>query len=470
MFYRTIRMLESGMKPIYVFDGAPPEAKRDELSRRAGARGDAAADLAEAKEAGADEEAVAKLAKRTVKVTKVHNEECKRLLRLLGVPVVDAPSEAEAQCASLVKQGMIFSSFFPRSFFASFVLLRMFSLSLCSFCLSLSFSLFLALSSENRRGERDLEKGKKEKEKREKKTKEKASPKKAHKKPEKKRKKNLEKKTLTRFSGAAYAMSSEDMDSLTFGAPRVLRNLMTPASAKLPVQEYDYAKVLEELGLTEDQFVDLCILCGCDYAGTIRGIGPKSALSLIRAHGTIEKVLESLDRGKHPVPEPFPFEQARKLFNGEIIFFFFFFFCSRRRGRDLVYLFFFSKQRNKKKPEIKNNKKNTEPSVASLDQLPPIKFSKPDVEGIVQFLVREKDFDEGRIRGALTRLGSAGAKAQQGRLDSFFKPVAPSGDVRRLGAGTSSAGAKRGAAGGGAAGAGGEKKKMKGKAGGIGRK
>ena len=124
MFYRTIRMLESGMKPIYVFDGAPPEAKRDELSRRAGARGDAAADLAEAKEAGADEEAVAKLAKRTVKVTKIHNEECKRLLRLLGVPVVDAPSEAEAQCASLVKQGLfvclfvcLFFRYFPPPLF-----------------------------------------------------------------------------------------------------------------------------------------------------------------------------------------------------------------------------------------------------------------------------------------------------------------------------------------------------------------
>ena len=116
-------------------------------------------------------------------------------------------------------------------------------------------------------------------------------------------------------------MSSEDMDSLTFGAPRVLRNLMTPASAKLPVQEYDYAKVLEELGLTADQFVDLCILCGCDYAGTIRGVGPKSALNLIRAHGTIEKVLEGLDRAKYPVPEPFPFEQARKLFKGETVFF-----------------------------------------------------------------------------------------------------------------------------------------------------
>lgn len=116
-------------------------------------------------------------------------------------------------------------------------------------------------------------------------------------------------------------MSSEDMDSLTFGAPRVLRNLMTPASAKLPVQEYDYAKVLEELALTEDQFVDLCILCGCDYAGTIRGVGPKSALNLIRTHGTIEKVLENLDRAKYPVPEPFPFEEARKLFKGKKFFF-----------------------------------------------------------------------------------------------------------------------------------------------------
>lgn len=265
-------------------------------------------------------------------------------------------------------------------------------------------------------------------------------------------------------------MSSEDMDSLTFGAPRVLRNLMTPASAKLPVQEYDYAKVLEELGISADQFVDLCILCGCDYAGTIRGVGPKSALNLIRAHGTIEKVLESLDRAKHPVPEPFPFEQARKLFKGKSFFFFFL-----SRSIEVARAFFFSLFfcfSNEKSPEKSATKKQktTEPSVASLDELPPIKFSKPDVDGIVQFLVREKDFDEGRIRGALARLGSAGAKAQQGRLDSFFKPVAPSGDVRKLGASGGAGGVKRGAAAAGAGGAGGEKKKMKGKAGGIGRK
>lgn len=43
--------------------------------------------------------------------------------------------------------------------------------------------------------------------------------------------------------GLTYAMSSEDMDSLTFATPRLLRNLMAPASAKLPVTEYEYDKV-----------------------------------------------------------------------------------------------------------------------------------------------------------------------------------------------------------------------------------
>jgi len=176
-------------------------------------------------------------------------------------------------------------------------------------------------------------------------------------------------------------MSSEDMDSLTFGAPRVLRNLMTPASAKLPVQEYDYAKVLEELALTEDQFVDLCILCGCDYAGTIRGIGPKSALNLIRTHGTIEKVLEHIDRAKYPVPEPFPFEQARKLFKGKKKFFF----LGRSFEKKLFLLFFFFFLNPTSPPTPLNQPTNPQPTQSPASPLstsfPPSSSPSPTSKG-----------------------------------------------------------------------------------------
>lgn len=43
------------------------------------------------------------------------------------------------------------------------------------------------------------------------------------------------------------------------------------------------------------QFIDLCILLGCDYCGTIKGIGPKRAIDLIRQHGCIEEILENID-------------------------------------------------------------------------------------------------------------------------------------------------------------------------------
>ena len=48
-------------------------------------------------------------------------------------------------------------------------------------------------------------------------------------------------------AGTVYAMASEDMDSLTFATPRLTRNLLSPASAKLPVTEYEYDKVLRRL-------------------------------------------------------------------------------------------------------------------------------------------------------------------------------------------------------------------------------
>lgn len=42
-----------------------------------------------------------------MRVTKTHNEEAKELLKLMGVPYIDAPAEAEAQCAAMVKSGKV---------------------------------------------------------------------------------------------------------------------------------------------------------------------------------------------------------------------------------------------------------------------------------------------------------------------------------------------------------------------------
>jgi flap endonuclease-1 len=50
--------------------------------------------------------------------------------------------------------------------------------------------------------------------------------------------------------------------------------------------------LLGELDITMEQFIDVCIMCGCDYASNIRGIGAVRALALIRQHGSLEKALQ----------------------------------------------------------------------------------------------------------------------------------------------------------------------------------
>ncbi|XP_010546782.1 PREDICTED: flap endonuclease 1 isoform X1 [Tarenaya hassleriana] len=283
MFNRTIRLLEAGIKPVYVFDGQPPELKKQELAKRYSKRADATEDLSAAIEVG-NKEDIEKYSKRTVKVTKQHNEDCKKLLRLMGVPVVEAPSEAEAQCAALCKAGKV------------------------------------------------------------------------------------------------YAVASEDMDSLTFGAPRFLRHLMDPSSRKIPVMEFETAKILEELQLTMDQFIDLCILSGCDYCDSIRGIGGQTALKLIRQHGSIENIVENINKDRYHIPDDWPYVEARQLF---------------------------------KEPNV----------LIEEDQLD-IKWTSPDEEGLVNFLVNENGFNIDRVTKAVEKIKSAKNKSSQGRLESFFKPVA----------------------------------------------
>ena len=102
-------MMENGIRPCYVFDGKPPELKGDELEKRTERRDEAKKMLDEAMEKG-DAAAIEKFERRLVKVSKEQNEQVKRLLRAMGVPVIEAPCEAEAQCAELVKKGKVFAT------------------------------------------------------------------------------------------------------------------------------------------------------------------------------------------------------------------------------------------------------------------------------------------------------------------------------------------------------------------------
>lgn len=78
-------MIDNGIKPVYVFDGKPPTMKSGELAKRLERRKEAESKLEAAKESG-DAQNEDRFSRRTVKVTKEHNEECQKLLTLMGIP------------------------------------------------------------------------------------------------------------------------------------------------------------------------------------------------------------------------------------------------------------------------------------------------------------------------------------------------------------------------------------------------
>ncbi len=102
LFYRTINILEHNIKPIYVFDGAPNPLKLEEIKRRREIKKEATKKYKEAIDEG-DEEEAKKYAQATSKLTTSMIEESKDLLNAMGVPVVQAKEDGEAQAAYLIE-------------------------------------------------------------------------------------------------------------------------------------------------------------------------------------------------------------------------------------------------------------------------------------------------------------------------------------------------------------------------------
>jgi flap endonuclease-1 len=118
--------------------------------------------------------------------------------------------------------------------------------------------------------------------------------------------------------GSVYASGSQDMDSLLFGSPRLVRNLSIVGRRKLPRRnEYvevepeiiHLQKLLESLEITREQLVDIGLLVGTDYSPQVKGVGPKTALKIVKEYGSLEKAVE-----KGVVEIDFDYNAVRKLF------------------------------------------------------------------------------------------------------------------------------------------------------------
>ena len=104
LFYRTVSMLEVGLKPVFIFDGKPPELKRATNEERHARREEAEQRFQEAQRAG-DTQAAYKYARAAARPDEAIIQSAKDLLTAMNIPYLEAPSEGEAQAAYMVMKG-----------------------------------------------------------------------------------------------------------------------------------------------------------------------------------------------------------------------------------------------------------------------------------------------------------------------------------------------------------------------------
>ena len=281
LFYRTSNLVEMGIKPIYVFDGIPPTLKAAEIERRHQVKVEAAVHYEKAAARG-DKAKMRMFAQATSSMKDYMQEDSRRLLELMGLPWINAPSEGEAQAAHMTRKGE------------------------ADYC------------------------------------------------------------------------ASQDYDSLLFGAPKMLRNITISGRRKrgnvyieVVPEVMELSKTLSATGLTYEQLIDVGILIGTDFnPDGIKGLGPKTALKLVKQYGTLEDALPYIKDASFPV-EPN---------------------CIRQ-----VFLH----------PQVTDNYK--------------LEWHEPDIEGVIDLMVRQKEFSEDRVRKSLDKM-IQGSKKQKSKtsLEKWF--------------------------------------------------
>ena len=109
LLYRTASLIEAGVEPIFVFDGTPHRLKMGTLNERKERREKAEKEWQKAVEEGDTKKAFSK-AQQTARMTPEIKESSKELITLLGLPIVNAPSDGEAQGAYMCSKGDVYAS------------------------------------------------------------------------------------------------------------------------------------------------------------------------------------------------------------------------------------------------------------------------------------------------------------------------------------------------------------------------
>ena len=118
---------------------------------------------------------------------------------------------------------------------------------------------------------------------------------------------------LCRIGYVDYVLT-EDMDTMVYGCPKLIRNCLDKSiKRKDIISIIDHGKLIEDLEITNDQFIEFCILCGCDYCDSIPKVGNVTALKLFKKYGSIEKIMENT---KYEFPEGYLdlFHQSKNIF------------------------------------------------------------------------------------------------------------------------------------------------------------
>lgn len=165
---------------------------------------------------------------------------------------------------------------------------------------------------------------------------------------------------LCRIGFVDYVVT-EDMDTLVHGCPRMIRNCMDKSiKRKDVVSVIDLEDVLKNFNMNMTEFIDLCILCGCDYCPSIPKVGTVRSFNYIQIFRNIEALIES--KKCNNIPEEFiqKYNNSRKLF------------------------------------EVFKNKIN-------LEDLP-IHTSTCDYDNLSKYLIEECDISEKRAENALKKI------------------------------------------------------------------